>query len=256
MGPAIVRDLLERTPPVRLLYRPHPLTGTLNARARAAHREILRMIADANAARDADERWREQAGAGAGERAQAAAELARLDAELAEAAGPAGARPAGDEAQVARDHGPGTGLSVADRETALADWHRAYWVAEGPWRHRVTGGARPTLDDCFAQADLLIADIVATGKPYVVTNLDGHDEHRFRTGHTVTAAAYPLGPDRAELDRIVGYLEQPGPDPLAEQRRDLRAYLLGPDKPDALTRFQSALDDLITRAASDHFTRH
>jgi hypothetical protein len=261
MGPAIVRALLDRTPPVRLLYRPHPLTGTRDRRARAAHEEILGMIARANAARDAAEEWRPHAAASSKERAQAAAELARLDGELADLAGPVVARSAGDEAQLARDCGHVAELDGAGRDAAAATWHRAYWAAEGWWRHRVATGSRPTLHDCFDQADLLVADIsgvvtdfLVTGKPYVVTNPDGLDEHRFRTGHTVTGAAYPLGPDCAELDRVLGYLDKADPDPLAERRNDLRSYLLGPDEPDALSRFKAALDDILARTADEDLT--
>jgi hypothetical protein len=261
MGPAIVRALLDRTPPVRLVYRPHPLTGTRDRRARAAHEEIIMMIAGANAARDAAEERRPHAAAGIQERAQSAAELKCLNGELAGLASPSGTKSAGDEAQLARDSGRGAGLVGTDRSTAQDAWHRVYWAAEGWWRHRVTVGSRPTLYACFDQADLLVADIsgvvadfLITGKPYLVTNPNGLNEHRFRTGHTVTEAAYPLGPDCAELDRVLGYLDQTGPDPLAGQRDDLRSYLLGPDGPDSLSRFRAALDDILARTAADDFT--
>ena len=41
----------------------------------------------------------------------------------------------------------------------------------------------------------------------------------------------------------------PGPDRLAGARRELKGYLLGPDHPDALTRFNDAVEALATRAA-------
>ena len=260
MGPAIVRTLLDRTPPLRLLYRPHPLTGTRDHRARAAHQEILSLITDANAVRDAAEEWQSHIAAGLGGRTRAAVELARSDGELAELISPVGSA-GGDEAQLARDSGRATGLGVGDRDAALSAWHRAYWAAEGWWRHRVVSGSRPTLDDCFEQADLLIADIsgvvtdfLLTGKPYVVTNPAGLDEFTSRGDHTVTSAAYQLGPDCVELDRILGRLERSGADPLAERRADLRSYLLGPDEPDPMSRFRAALDEVLARTSGEDLT--
>ena len=44
MGPALVRWLLERPTPTRLIYKPHPLTGTVSPAAKAAHREIVALI--------------------------------------------------------------------------------------------------------------------------------------------------------------------------------------------------------------------
>ncbi len=48
-GEAIVRGLLESDRPVRLLYKPHPLTGTRLPEALATHRRIVALIDAANA---------------------------------------------------------------------------------------------------------------------------------------------------------------------------------------------------------------
>jgi hypothetical protein len=43
-------------------------------------------------------------------------------------------------------------------------------------------------------------------------------------------------------------LQLPEPvDPMAERRESLRHYLLGPDQPDPLTRFNDALDNLLAK---------
>jgi hypothetical protein len=52
LGPAIVRTLLA-TPGVRVLFKPHPLTGTVNNAARAASDEIVALIAAAGAPHEA-----------------------------------------------------------------------------------------------------------------------------------------------------------------------------------------------------------
>ncbi|MEV7415855.1 hypothetical protein [Streptomyces sp. NPDC089919] len=44
-GEAVVRRLLAMEPPVRVLYRPHPLTGTRSKRAAEAHRRVAALLA-------------------------------------------------------------------------------------------------------------------------------------------------------------------------------------------------------------------
>ncbi|MFF4804744.1 hypothetical protein ACFY1U_41275 [Streptomyces sp. NPDC001351] len=244
MGPRIVKALLEREPAVRLLYRPHPLTGTLDPRARAAHTEILAMIDEANTARDAREEFRRE---DTREQAAQAARLPELARRLDELRRPA----RGDEAQAARDAGGSEEPPSAAWESALAEWNAAYWAAEGWWRHRVTGGSRPGLYDCFDHADLLIADVsgvvtdyLATGKPYAVANPAGLAPDTFRDRYPAARAAHLIGPDLAGLDDLLDGKT----DPLAKERQRLRAYLLGPATPDPLAPFERALDNLLVRA--------
>ncbi|MFI6476607.1 CDP-glycerol glycerophosphotransferase family protein [Nonomuraea sp. NPDC050663] len=45
MGPRLVRELIGRS--VRVIYKPHPMTGTRDPRAGVAHEEIVRVIAGA-----------------------------------------------------------------------------------------------------------------------------------------------------------------------------------------------------------------
>ncbi|NUR03364.1 MAG: hypothetical protein HOY79_44675 [Streptomyces sp.] len=249
MGPRIVRTLLEREPPVRLVYRPHPLTGTLDPRARAAHSEILAMIDAANTARDAREEFRRQ---DTREQTAQAARLPELARRLDELLRPA----RGDEAQAARDAGAPEEPPSAAWESALAEWNEAYWAAEGWWRHRVTGGSRPGLYDCFDHADLLIADVsgvvtdyLATGKPYAVANPADLAPDTFRDRYPAARAAHLITPDLTGLDDLLDRLAD-GTDPLAEERQHLRTYLLGPATPDPLAPFERALDNLLARATT------
>jgi hypothetical protein len=136
------------------------------------------------------------------------------------------------------------------------EWHAAYWRSQEPWRHRVVTGPLPTLYDCFDHADLLISDIssvvadfIASGKPYVIANPDGRDADEFRTEFPTAAAAYLLDAGCAALPDVIAEAAGPGPDRLAAARQELKGYLLGPDHPDALTRFNDAVEALATRAA-------
>lgn len=174
-GLPLVQRLLS-LPDVRVVYKPHPLTGTVTTAAAGADRRI----------RDAVER------------------------------GGAGGR--------------------------------------GP-RHEVVVGPKRSLYDCFNECDVLVADVssvlsdfIESRKPYIVPNLSGLDDDEFRTTFPSTSAAYLLDPG---AERIGSILEQiRDDDPLANARRELKFYLLGPDEPDALTRFTAAVTAAAERAVA------
>jgi hypothetical protein len=212
-------------------------------------------------------RRREAGGAGppgdsASGQLAAAADLARIGAQLSSLAGGAPAqgwtawlRPQADEATLSRDSMPGTD-GDAEWRRLTDEWHASYWRSQEPWRHRVVTGPLPTLYDCFDHADLLISDIssvvadfIASGKPYAVANPDGRDADEFRAEFPTAAAAYLLDAGCVALPDVIAEAAGPGPDRLAAARRELKGYLLGPDHPDALTRFNDAVEALAARTA-------
>ncbi|MER6441012.1 hypothetical protein ABT275_32175 [Streptomyces sp. NPDC001185] len=229
MGPAIVRTLLARQPRIRLLYRPHPLTGTLDRRAKAAHAEILAVIEAANGRASEDE-----------------THLQRLAARLDTLRQPGH----GDEAQTARE----SARPAADWEAAVAEWQDAYWADRV--RHRVTAaGSRPGLYDCFNHADVLIADVsgvvtdfLAADRPYAVTNPASLNADVFRERYPAAGAGHLIGPDLSGLDELLEVVSG-APDLFAHERGRLRARLLGPAEADSLAPFERALDALLRRAA-------
>ncbi|NUS01316.1 MAG: hypothetical protein HOV97_02010, partial [Nonomuraea sp.] len=181
MGPRIVRALLDHRPPLRIIYKPHPLTGHRDKSATRAHRKIVSMIE--------------------------AAELAKSKAR--------------------HPSSPGGAPEI---------------------RHLVVTGPRPHLYDCFNECDLLISDIssvvadfLASEKPYAVTNVTGLPERAFHERYPSTEAGVLLGEDLAGLP---GFLD--GEDNLARARIKLRSYLLGPEYPDALTRFDAAVERVFS----------
>jgi hypothetical protein len=263
MGPRIVEALLACTPQVRLLYKPHPLTGTRDRSVLATHEAIVALIERATDERRRAGNWPARATPGEEDR-RMAAEMSSIGARMAELAPGGGTgpgtwaswiRPEKDEATRSRDSKPANGDSTEWLRLNEA-WHAAYWRSQGWWQHRVIAGPLPALYECFNEADLLISDIssvvsdfIASGKPYVVTNPDGLDEDVFRERFPTAAAAYLLGPDCAGLPGILSQAAAPGDDRLGEARRELRRYLLGPDQPDARTRFAAAVEALIERSA-------
>ena len=74
-------------------------------------------------------------------------------------------------------------------------------------------------------------------------------EDVFRTVYPTAAAASLIDPGCTALPDVLAVAAGPGPDRLAGARQELKSCLLGPDHPDALTRFNNAVETLATRAA-------
>jgi hypothetical protein len=222
MGPKLIRALIEMGPDVRIIYKPHPFTGTRDPKARRSHERIVHMLSEANGERSAlpDD-----------------PALAALTSEL-------------DRSD----------LSVAESRRLSKDWSKRYWEVVGDSRHIVVDGERPTLYDCFDHADVLIADVssvvsdfLASGKPYVCANLQGLSDADFRQENPTAGAAYLLGPDCKELPEIISQVR--GADPLEADRTALREYLLGPDSPPSIERWKAALDALMMDTVDDRTAR-
>ncbi|MEU2356567.1 hypothetical protein [Streptomyces misionensis] len=247
-GENIVKKLVAADPPVRVLYKPHPFTGTVSKRAGAAHRRITALVEKAAAQRAGDPRFTADAKA----MAQAKAELARIEARLAELAGPVGER--GDEAEATRD---GVVDVARHREVARlrAEWNDAYWRSFPSYEHRVITGAEPRLYDCFNVSDAMVSDIssvvsdfIASGKPYAVTDSGELGAEEFKRQNTAVRAATILTNSAAELGELLAAVRDPAGDPLAADRVELKRYLLGPDEPASIQQFNNAVTDLAVKA--------
>lgn len=248
-GESIVKKLLKADPPVRVLYKPHPFTGTVLAKAGAAHQKITALIEKAAAERAADPRFLADAAA----QAAAKAELARIEARLAVLVGNGGGDK-GDEAEASRD---GV-VDVAKYEEIArlrGEWNDAYWRSFPVWEHRVVTGAEPRLYDCFNVADAMVSDIssvvsdfIASGKPYAVTDSAAVGAEEFKRQNTAVRAATILSNSAAELGELLEAVRDPAADPLAEDRVELKQYLLGPDEPTSIEQFNTAVANLAIKA--------
>ncbi|WP_327367398.1 hypothetical protein [Streptomyces sp. NBC_01217] len=251
-GENIVKRLLNSDKPVRLLYKPHPFTGTRNAKAKAVHQRITALIEKAAAERAADPRWAGESAALQAVQAEARAELTRIETRIDTLS--SGGNVAGDEAETSRD-------SLADpaREAEIArlkdEWNAASWRALGWWEHKVITGARMRLYDCFNESDAMVSDIssvvsdfIASGKPYAVTDSAALGEDEFRRQNTAVRAAVILSNAATELDALLDAVADPAADTLAADRRELKEYLLGPDEPTSIVQFNTAVKALAARA--------
>ncbi|RYJ24000.1 putative integral membrane protein [Streptomyces sp. L-9-10] len=251
-GENIVKRLLKAERPVRVLYKPHPFTGTRSAKAKAVHERIIALVGKAAAERATDARWAEDAAGLREEQNAARTELARLGARLTELSG--GADASRDEAEESRD-------SKADpaRQAELTrlrrEWNGAYWRSFGWWEHRVISGSEPALYDCFNESDAMVSDIssvvsdfIASGKPYAVTDSAELGAEEFKRQNTAVRAAVILSNSAKELDQLLAAVTDPSADPLAEARRELKRYLLGPDEPTSIEQFDAATRALAAKS--------
>lgn len=240
LGVEVVRRLLE-TGDIRILYRPHPLTGTRDSRMLKAHNTIVQMLIDAN----------RSAGLPSGfERP----DLAELEARRLSLVAPT---VHADPAQIARDSSNQTKLGDAARELELR-WNEQYWSGVSARQHHVvdTRGL-PRLNDMFNECDLLITDVssiisdfMASEKPYVVCNSSGLSSEDFRSRNPSTRAAYLFDPKLDNFNEVLDHLrnirnDRRYNDPMSKQRRLLREYLLGPSEPTAMERFSCAIADVL-----------
>ncbi|NLU67387.1 hypothetical protein [Streptomyces sp. HNM0574] len=250
-GAAVVELLLSLPTPVRVLYKPHPYTGIRAPEAREAHGAIVAALERANARAEAD-----RAGADGGEEALRVAaareELERVEAELASLG--SRPRPEADDAERSRD-AHFTAADAARAEELARAREALLWRGTEPWRHQHITAEGPHLYSCFNACDLLVSDVssvvsdfMAGGKPYAITDVAELGADEFRRRNPSAGAAYLLSPDARELGDIVTHAAAhagSGDDPMAEERARLRHYLLGPETPDATTRFNAAVAALL-----------
>ncbi|MFG3342757.1 hypothetical protein [Glycomyces sp. NPDC048151] len=233
-GERIVKALLAAEPPVRVVYKPHPFTGTRSAKAKAADRRIRALIEDANQR------------SGAAPTAVVPPPPGQVDDEAAKLQW--------GDAATSRNAVTTRAEVTAERRTA-AEWNTAFWAAQPANRHLVVTGALPNVYDCFNQADGLVSDIssvvsdfIASGKPYAVVDSAGVGEEAFKAANTAVRAAVILDPEVHGLDDLLAAVRDPEHDPLKADRKALKTYLLGPDEPTAQQQFNQAVNELAKRA--------
>ncbi|MGX1973293.1 hypothetical protein [Streptomyces kronopolitis] len=241
-GENIVRELLADEK-VRLLYKPHPMTGSVDPRAGAANSRIQAMITEANAGRG-----------GARPGAEAAAELARRTEEL-DALTTSAFRKSADELERMRLQGTPDEGRAAAVDAAVTAWESAYWASFPEWEHRVITTARPGIFSCFNEADVLISDVssvvsdyLTSEKPYAVANTSGMSEDDFRANFPTVRAATILTPEASGVGGLLDAVRHPEKDTLAAERAELKEHLLGPSDPPSSVRFNQAALDLCTKA--------
>jgi hypothetical protein len=245
-GENIVRALLA-DPAVRLLYKPHPMTGSVDPRAGAANERLKAMIEEAVRTRGA-------ADSGPRPGPQAAAELAARTAELDRLTS-TDFRTAADELERMGVQGRPEAGRAAAVDAATAAWEAAYWASLPAGEHQIITDSRPALFSCFNQADLLISDVssvvsdwLTSEKPYAVANTTGLPEADFRAGFPTVRAATVLSPAATEVPALLEAVRDPAKDRFIKDRAELKEHLLGPSDPPSIVRFNAAALALAAEA--------
>lgn len=247
-GENIVKKLLKADPPVRVLYKPHPFTGTVSPAAGSAHRKVVALVEKAAVQRASDPRFT----ADTAVQTKAKADLARIEARIAELSG--GGADKSDEAEQTRD-GVVDLAKYEEIARLRAEWNTAYWNSFGTFEHRVISGSEPRLYDCFNVSDAMVSDIssvvsdfIASGKPYAVTDSAALGVEEFKRQNTAVRAAVILSNKASELGELLAAVRTPDADPMAEDRKELKEYLLGPDEPTSIEQFNSAVGNLAAKS--------
>jgi hypothetical protein len=216
-GPALVRAVLSHPRPLRLMYRPHPYTGRRDPAVAAAHRLIVALLEEANAAQGVTVTDL------AGEAAGAAPEQSAADLEVA-------ATSRGEERLRALDEA--AHVLVAPGAVPLVSCFNVATALVG--------------DVSSVRTDFVVSD-----KPLAVCDPRARDQHEFEAEFPSAAAATVLPPAETDIAAFLDVVTGTEPDSAAAaRRRAARHHLLGPDEPPALLRFSAALDELSRAAAS------
>ena len=212
-GAALVAALLAHGG-LRVVYRPHPLTGRRDPAMRTAHATVLELLRAAGAVdlRTTSRRTR------------------RITGDLLDAAVTTGRRP----------------MSAGDAPAAAA----AAWSAAPPTAHRIAAAAGPDLASCFGEASVLVADIssvvsdfLVADRPYAVIDTRGEGAERLRRAFPAARGGLVLGPDLTGLDELCEVATGNRRDSTVTRRRRLMRETLG-DPATGPERFAAAVDRL------------
>lgn len=218
VGPALITALL-RIDGLRVLYRPHPLTGRRDPALRHAHAQVVALLRKA----------------GAVERSYPTTKRERTGDLLDDMCSTSG------DGQARRSVEPAA-------ERALDQ----FWSSAPPTAHRILEPHRaPPLASCLGQASALVADVssvvtefLVTDRPYAVVDTRGLGADGLRRRHASTAGGFVLAPDLANLGDLLTAID--GADASTSARRSLLADSLG-DPGTAQERFAAAVEQLLTR---------
>ncbi|MFD6585639.1 hypothetical protein ACFWED_02020 [Streptomyces anulatus] len=244
-GEHLIRTLLSYKEQLRIIYKPHPLTGTRSPAAAAAHRRIIALLQEDNTRRF---------GRKILDSKTAARRLARIDKRLAAL-----------QERGVRSKYPD--LTEAERTTRIRKFrHQAgalYWDSLPVDAHHVVTDKVPTLYDCFNHSDLLIGDMssvvsdfVAARKPYAIFNLEGLPDAEFRNEQRTAYASYLLDAECNGLETALTAMLSVDQDVMAPYREQLKEYLLGPDNPPSTVRFAEAANTLYRSGIRDFPVEH
>jgi hypothetical protein len=146
---------------------------------------------------------------------------------------------------------PATGTRLPQAARARAAIERR--LREAGDGHEVVGTAPDSLYRAFNEADVLVADIssvvadfLASRKPYLVTNPGRRSVEDFDTEFPSTQGGAVVAPDAAAVHAAVA--DALGEDLLRPRREELATYFLGEPVADPVERFAAEIDAAVLRS--------
>jgi hypothetical protein len=221
-GVELVRRLLAQ-PALRVIYRPHPLTGTRDGTVRQAHERVVAMLTAAGAP------------------------------DLVPP-GHGASRPSGGSTEALDDLAlmmANAGRGATNAGTAGSDnQESAFWQSHGTAPHLVVAGGVPSSTSCLLQSDVLISDVsgivsdwIGLNRPLAMTNPAGLGTDEFARRYPSSRAGVLIGPDCSGLESFLEEVAS-GRDSTRAARERVRRELLGTSPEDSAARFEAALDEL------------
>ena len=145
---------------------------------------------------------------------------------------------------------PATGTRLGQAAAARAAIEARLSAPRSP--HRVVGTAPDALYRAFNEADVLVADIssvvadyLASRKPYLVTNPRGADPASFHADFPSTSAGALIRPDCDGLAQAIR--DALGEDRFRERRAELATYFLGQPVVDPIAHFVDEVERALDR---------
>lgn len=140
---------------------------------------------------------------------------------------------------------PATGSRVPAARAALTEIEHLIRQAGAP--HMVVAPGPQSLYDAFNEADVLVSDVssvvadfLASRKPYLVTNPGGLPAQAFQSEFPSATGGGIVAPDAGNLADLLE--DALGPDSLRDRRHALATYFLGEPVADPIQRFVDEVD--------------
>jgi hypothetical protein len=213
-GERLVREVLAHPKPVRLLYRPHPYTGRRSRAAAAAHRRIVALLRERNAALGLAAPVVAARGAATG---PARSATARLQLDIIDGEARVAAMP------------PSAHLVVEPGGVPLVSCLNA-------------------CDGLITDVSSVLSDHLASDKPLAICDNRSLGADLFVSRYPSAAAGPIIPPDLAGLRHFLRVVGGAADDDYDRSRAAVRRQVLGPESPAGLERFARAVTDLERRS--------
>lgn len=211
VGLPLVKMILSKNLPIRILYRPHPFTGTRLSSVAAASREIERLLREANAQRGVQDLSPELL----------VSTTTAIDAE--------------------------DSLLRRDLQFLTETMEDAHVALSTSWKTAMTS-CMIAADAMLTDVSSVLSDFLATDKPFATANPSLLSETAFKESFPATGGGSILTPAVESAEPFLSMILGESKDIFVEERSKIRRELLGRMPANALNDFKKAVEELADAA--------